>query len=185
MSRLRTKIRWSWSYLWRVLHELLRDIWKYFISPYPILLMVGASRRIRRRLKIIWLPKAKGRPPIDEKIIDLIIEMKRCNLSWGSQRISDELKLLGIAVSKKTVLKNLRESGFIPPKLKFTPPSWKSLLNSYARFWSMDFTTIFDASGIQLFVFVIIEYPVVIRKQVNREGENCYNGVKITKEDHK
>lgn len=159
MERLRTKIRWTWNYFWRVIKELCRDLWNYYVSPYPILLAIGALRRIHRRFKIIWLAKSPGRPCIHEKIVDLIIEMKRCNLIWGGQRISDELKILGISVSKKTVLKILKEHGFIPPKTKFAPPSWKSLLNSYSRFWSMDFTTVFDAKGTQLFVFAIIEYP--------------------------
>ena len=127
MSQLRTKIRWSFRYFLKVFYELLSDLWKYYISPYPFLLIVGALRRIRRRIKIIWLPKPKGRPPINEKVIDLILEMKKCNLMWGAQRISDELKLLGISVSKKTVLKILRECGLIPPKTKFTPPTTRAL----------------------------------------------------------
>lgn len=58
-----------------------------------------------RRLKIIWLQKPKGRPPIHENIVDLTIDMKRCDQQWGRQSISDELALMGIEVSKKAVLK--------------------------------------------------------------------------------
>jgi len=113
-----------------------------------------------RRLKIIWCSKKpKGRPPIHENIIDLIIDMKRCNVIWGSQRISDELNLMGIHVSKKTVLKILRENGFVLPRTRFAPPSWKSVLDSFCRYWAMDFTTVFDSKGIQIFIFAIIEVP--------------------------
>ena len=159
MSELRTKIRWSLGYSQRILLELLRDLWDYYFTPYPFLLIVGAIRRIIRRLKVIWLPKPKGRPPIHENIIDLIIEMKRCNRIWGGQRISDELRLMGIKVSKKTVLKILRGNGFLPPKTKFSPPPWKSILDSFQRYWSMDFTCVFDAKGVQIFIFAIIEVP--------------------------
>jgi transposase InsO family protein len=111
------------------------------------------------RTKIRWLAKPKGRPPIHENIVDLIIEMKRCNQSWGAQRISDELQLLGIKVSKKLLLKILRVNGFLPPRTRFTPPSWSSVLDSFRRYWAMDFTTVFDSKGIPLFIFVMIEVP--------------------------
>lgn len=142
-----------------MLLELLKDLWKYYFTPYPLLLILGSIRRIIRRLKIIWLAKPRGRPPIHENVIDLIIEMKRSNQNWGAQRISDELQLMGINVSKKTVLKILRVNGFVPPKTRFTPPSWRSVLDSLHRHWAMDFTTVFDRNGFQLFIFAIIEVP--------------------------
>ncbi len=159
METFRTKIRWSLGYVIRILLELLKDLKAYYFTPYPFLLVLGSLRRIVRRLKIIWLSKPKGRPPIHENVIDLIIEMKRCNQNWGAQRISDELQLMGIKVSKKTVLKILRVNGFVPPKTRFTPPSWRSVLDSFCRYWSMDFTTIFDSKGTQIFIFVIFEVP--------------------------
>jgi len=79
------------------------------------MLIIGSYRRIIRRLRIVWLPKPKGRPPVHENIVDLILDMKRSNLFWGAQRISDELKLMDIQVSKKTVLEILKENGFVPP----------------------------------------------------------------------
>jgi hypothetical protein len=100
------------SYFKRLLLELIRDLWNYYSNPFPLLLILGTIRRFKRRIKIFWKSvKAKGRPPVHENIVDLIIDLKRCNWLWGAQRISDELKLMGIRVSKKTVLKILRESG--------------------------------------------------------------------------
>ena len=77
---------------------------------------------------------------IGENVIDLIIEMKRSNKNWRAQRVSDEIQLLGIKVSKKTVLKILVINGFVPPKTRFTPASWRSVLDSLHRYWSMDFS---------------------------------------------
>lgn len=159
MVSFKTKIRWSVVYAIKVLKELFIDLWRYYVTAYPFLLILGAYRRVNRRLKIIWLPNSKGRPPIHLKVVDLILDMKRCNQQWGGQRISDELALMGIRVSKKTVLKILKEYGFIPPKTRFTPPSWQSILHSMMRHWAMDFTSVFDGSGIQLFIFSIIEIP--------------------------
>ena len=86
MDTFRTKIRWSLNYSMRILLELLKDLWTYYFTPYPMLLIIGSIRRIGRRLKIIWLPRPKGRPPIHENIVDLIIEMKLCNQSWGGSK---------------------------------------------------------------------------------------------------
>lgn len=158
MDRFRTKIRWSFGFFIRLFFELAHDLWAYYATPYPFLFIAGTYRRFMRRLKIIWCSKKpKGRPPIHENIVDLIIDMKRCNAIWGAQRISDELNLLGIHVSKKTVLKILRENGFVPPRTKFASPSWRSVLDSFCRYWAMDFTTVFDSKGIQIFIFAIIE----------------------------
>ena len=81
------------------------------------------------RFKILWIPKGRGRPPIHENIGGLILEMKRGNKIWGAQRISDELRLMGIRVSKKSILKILRVNGFSPSRTKFAPPPWGSVLN--------------------------------------------------------
>lgn len=159
MEKFRTKIRWSAGYFIRILLEVFQDLWEYYFTPYPLLLILGAFRRITRRFRIIWLAKPKGRPPIHENVIDLILEMKRSNRIWGSQRISDELRIMGIKVSKKTVLKILRMNGFVPPKTRITPPSWRSVLDSLERHWAMDFTCVFDSKGIQIFIFAIIEVP--------------------------
>ncbi|MDA0844053.1 MAG: integrase core domain-containing protein [Bacteroidetes bacterium] len=78
---------------------------------------------------------------------------------WGAQRISDELKLLGIQVSKKTVLKILKVNGFTPPRLRFAPPTWGSVFDSIGRHWAMDFTTVFDRNGVQIFILSILEVP--------------------------
>jgi hypothetical protein len=101
MGSFNTKIRWSLWYFLRLLRELIHDLSKYFLSAYPLLLILGFFRRVSRRFKIIWRSKPRGRPPIHENVVDLIIDMKRENLSWGAQRISDELDLMGIKVSKK------------------------------------------------------------------------------------
>ena len=159
MSSLKVKVRWTISYTLKILNELFKDLWAYYVSTYPLLLILGAFRRLKRRLKIIWLPKPKGRPPVHENVVDLILDMKRCNIQWGAQRISDELNLLGIQVSKKTVLKVLRCNGFVPPRTRFAPPSWHSILESLDRYWAMDFTTVFDSKGVQIFIFSILEVP--------------------------
>ena len=141
--------------LFRAYHRLVEIVF-YSLPPASDPWQYSKNRP---QFKVIWLAKPKGRPPIHENIVDLIIEMKRCNQSWGAQRLSEEFQLLGIKISRKSVLKILRVNGFLPPQTRFTPPSWCSVLDSFRRYWAMDFTTVFDSKGIQIFIFAIIEVP--------------------------
>ncbi|MBF0316513.1 MAG: helix-turn-helix domain-containing protein [Oligoflexia bacterium] len=104
------------------------------------------------------MAKGKGRPAVSENIVNLILEMKRCNWGWGALRISQELALMGIKVHKKTIQRILKENGFSPPPTKMMPPTWRSLLQSYKSIWAMDFCSVFDVMGFQVFILAIIDY---------------------------
>ena len=152
------KIRSTIKYTRRVLAELVCELFDYYFSAYPYLRIQGTFRRIRRHLKIMWFSRGCGRPAIPEPVIDLIIDMKRSNLNWGAKRISQELALLGLDVSKETIRKILKSNGLCPPKLKFAPPSWSSLLTSYKSVFAMDFTCVIDLFGKQIFILVILDH---------------------------
>jgi hypothetical protein len=55
------KLRLLLKFALRVLSQLLSDLWAYYSSPYPLLLIGGVFRRIFRRAKALWLPKGRGR----------------------------------------------------------------------------------------------------------------------------
>ncbi|MEZ4740858.1 MAG: integrase core domain-containing protein [Bdellovibrionota bacterium] len=82
--------------------------------------------------------------------------MKRCNQGWGALRISQELLLLGIKVSKTTVATILKRNGFTPPKTRMTPSSWEAFFNHHKHIWAMDFHNVFDTKGNQLFILVLL-----------------------------
>ncbi|MBT8374681.1 MAG: integrase core domain-containing protein [Deltaproteobacteria bacterium] len=132
------------------------DIYFYYTSSYPLLLIIGAYKRIKRRIKYLWFPKGPGRPPFSENIIDLILDMKRSNLLWGALRISQELKFLGISIHKKTVSRILRENGFTTPPMKYQPPTWEALLAGANETWVMDFCNVIDLKMFQIYVIGII-----------------------------
>ena len=71
------KIRLLLKFAMRVLSQLLSDLWAYYASPYPFLLIMGVFRRIFRRAKTLWLPKGRGRPSVGEDVVELILDMKR------------------------------------------------------------------------------------------------------------
>jgi len=61
----------------------------------------------RKSFKLYWCWKSRGgRPPLPKEIRQLIARMVRENVTWGEERIADELSLkLGIWVSPRTVRK--------------------------------------------------------------------------------
>lgn len=157
MHEFMKKFKISYHYIIRVLFELFIDLYFYYTSSFPLLLIIGAFRRIKRRIKYLWNPKRPGRPPVPENIVDLILDMKRSNLLWGALRISQELKLMGISLHKKTVAKILNENGFTTPPMKYQPPTWEALLASGSEIWAMDFCNIIDLKLFQLYIFGIID----------------------------
>jgi len=151
------KLRVTWTALVQVLRGLMRDFGGYYLSPYPILLIIGAWSRLVRKLRGIWLPHGKGRPAVREDLVDLILDMKRANWAWGALRIAQELALLGVSLHKKTVQRILRENGLVPPRTRITPPTWSAFLRTHKNLWAIDFTCIFDSAGRQVFLLVVID----------------------------
>lgn len=80
------KLRLLLKFAMRVLSQLSSDLWAYYSSPYPLLLIVGVLRRIIRRANTLWQAKGRGRPSVGEDVVELILDMKRSNWSWGAAR---------------------------------------------------------------------------------------------------
>lgn len=156
MIKVLQKLKISFRYISRVIIELLVDLFLYYTSSYSLLLIIGAYKRIKRRVKYLWFPKGAGRPTVPENIVDLILEIKRSNLLWGALRISQELRLMGISLHKKTIAKILKENGFSTPPMKHQPPTWEALLAEGSEVWAMDFCNIIDLKLLQIYIFGII-----------------------------
>jgi hypothetical protein len=112
--------------------ELLLDLFLYYTSSYPLLLIIGALKRIKRIIKYLWFPKGPGRPPVLENIVDLILDMKRSSL------------LMGISLHKKTISNILKENGFSTPPMKHQTPTWEALLAEGNEVCAMNFCNIID-----------------------------------------
>ena len=150
-----------WDKIWKTT-RLIGEAWyaicwellEYFTNPFPFIRVLKVLLSVNRGIRIIWVRRA-GRKPLSEEIRKLIIELKSLNRGWGGQRISDELKKIGIDVSKKTVLKILREEGLIIP-----PPhgglGWDEFIKNHSLGIGIDFTCVFDLLGRQYFIFVIL-----------------------------
>jgi Homeodomain-like domain len=58
-----------------------------------------------------------GRPALADATVELVLRLARENPRWGYQRITGELKNLGITVSPTTVRKTLRDHGLGPRRV--------------------------------------------------------------------
>jgi len=156
MKEFPKKVHISYIFIRKIGYELAIDLFLYYLSSYPLLLIIGDYKRIKRRIKYLWFPKSPGRPPTPENIIDLILDMKRSNLFWGAKRIMQELRLMGIHIHKKTIKRILLENGLTTPPMKYQPPTWQSLVVSGKQMWAMDFCNIIDLKLFQIYILGII-----------------------------
>jgi putative transposase len=114
----------------------------------------------RQGFKLYWRRKSRGtprRPQISEKTVALIKEMAIENRSWGAPRIRDELRKLGIRVSKRTIQRYMRQTRRgLPPQQK--SQTWATFLANHASdIWACDFVQTYDLFFREFFLFFIIE----------------------------
>jgi transposase len=125
---------------------------RYFLSASLRTIRRWATRfrTLRRR------PDAGGRPPLDEKVVELILTLKRENRAWGQRRIREELRRMGIRVSEPTIARILKENGFSPRRgRKLVFERVRSTAKD-AR-WALDFFAVQTAKGVWLQGLLIID----------------------------
>jgi putative transposase len=118
----------------------------------------------RERFRRFWArlshPKRRrqGRPATAAEIRRLIERMAAANPLWRVPRIHGELKILGIAVSERTVSRIFRT--LRPPPTQ----TWKTFLHNHVgQLVSIDFFTVPTVTMKVLFVFLVLEHR---RRQV-------------------
>jgi len=75
--------------------------------------------------------RAPGRPPIEEAVRELILQLARENSNWGYVRIVGELRKLGITVSA-TLVRNVLKRAGLPPAPQRDQPAWRTFLRQHA-----------------------------------------------------
>ncbi len=75
--------------------------------------------------------RAPGRPPIEEAVRELILQLARENSNWGYVRIVGELRKLGITVSA-TLVRNVLKRAGLPPAPQRDQPDWRTFLRQHA-----------------------------------------------------
>ena len=113
----------------------------------------------RQRFRTLWREKYQaGRPPIPLELQRLIRRMAKENITWGEERIANELWVkLSISVSPRTVRK------YMPTKSDHHGPRgdqrWSTFLKNHANaIVACDFCIVVTANFRVLYVFVMIEH---------------------------
>jgi putative transposase len=141
------RILWSWiSQIWPGWKNAL-----IFVKPATVV----AWRR--KKFKEHWAKLSKngkpGRPATDPEIVRLIRNMSKANPFWGSPRIRDELKKIGIKLAKSTIEK------YMVKHRKPPSPTWRAFLDNHVRdLVSVDFFVVSTIRNTVLFAFLVLAH---------------------------
>jgi putative transposase len=132
---------------------LPRASWRSFVVT-PTTLLRWHRRLVTRR----WTyPGRVGRPPIGGEIRELVLRLARENPRWGYQRITGELRGLGLTVSATTVRNVLGQAG-LGPSGERAGLSWREFLRAQAQSMiAVDFFTVETVRLQRLYVLIFIE----------------------------
>ena len=138
--------------------------WSRLFDWQAALVVVKTSTFIRwhrKGFQLYWRWKSRGgRPPLPKEIRQLIARMVRENVTWGEERIADELSLkLGIYVSPRTIRKYWpQQPGIGSGRRRSASQHWKTFVRNHAQgIVACDFLLAVTAGFRILFVFVALE----------------------------
>jgi transposase InsO family protein len=101
--------------------------------------------------------RSSGRPPLDDRIRQLVLRFARENPGWGYRRIAGELLKLGLRVSPSTVRRILLANQ-LGPAPRRSGPSWRQFLRQQAAtMLACDFFTVETLSLRRFYVLFFIE----------------------------
>jgi hypothetical protein len=148
----------------RVFWITLRRLWSGWRRPLLYVRADTVTRWQRERFRRFWARLSKrhgrrrGRPATAVEIRRLIERMVVANPLWRAPRIHGELKMLGIAISERTVSRILRGLPHPPTQ------TWKTFLHNHLnQSVSIDFFTVPTITMKVLFVFIVLGHR---RRQV-------------------
>src|SRR5438067_12417745 len=101
--------------------------------------------------------RRSGRPPVDDRIQQLVVRFARENPPWGYPRIAGELLKLGLRVSPSTIRRILLADR-LGPAPRRSGPSWQQFLRQQAAsMLACDFFTVETISLRRFYVLFFIE----------------------------
>jgi transposase InsO family protein len=119
------------------------------------------TRWHRQGFRLFWRWKSKpGRPALPKDLRALIRRMALENLTWGQERIANELLLkLGLRVSPRTVRKYMPNHCVGSPGKRRQTQRWSTFIRNQATgIVACDFCVAVTATFRLLYVFVMIEH---------------------------
>ena len=132
---------------------LPRRCWSAFLVT-PSTLLRWHRELVRRRWT--YTRRRPGRPPLDPRLVELVLRLARENPRWGYLRIKGELAALGVRVSATTIRTVLRRHGLGPAPRRGM--SWSEFLRTQAAgILATDFFTVETVTLRRLYVLFFIE----------------------------
>jgi transposase InsO family protein len=119
------------------------------------------TRWHQQGFRLFWRWKSRpGRPSIPADLQTLIRRMARENLSWGEERIANELLLkLGLRVSPRTIRKYLPKRLHPGRGKHATTQRWQTFMRNHAQaIVACDFCVVVTATFRLLYVFIVMEH---------------------------
>ncbi|HEX4169681.1 MAG TPA: integrase core domain-containing protein [Bryobacteraceae bacterium] len=137
----------------------LRSVWSDWRRPLLYVQPDTVVRWQRERFRKFWARLSKpqgrrrGRPATAAGVRRLIEQMVAANPLWRAPRIHGELKMLGVAISERTVSRILRRVRRPPNQ------TWKTFLHNHVgQMVSIDFFTVPTITMRVLFVLIVLEH---------------------------
>jgi transposase InsO family protein len=122
------RIGWSDRAVLAALSRLLPQVLRAHRIVTPGTLIRWHRRMVAKK----WTqPRAPGRPPLADDLVELIIRLARENRTWGVVRIQGELRRVGHRVGAGTIRKILRSRRIPPPAAR--DDRWRSFLKAHAQ----------------------------------------------------
>src|SRR4029450_438297 len=101
-------------------------------GPRRLVLVVTPQTLLRWHRELVrrkWAQprRSPGRPPVNDRVRQLVLRLARDNPRWGYPRIAGELLKLGLRVSPSTVRRLLLAAGLRPAPRR-EGPRWRDFL---------------------------------------------------------
>ena len=134
----------------------LPDLSRVCLVFTPATLLRWHREIVRRKWTFDNRPK-RGRPPVSDACVELILRLARENPRWGYGKLQGELGKLGHRVSRSAIKRLLRHHG-LPPAPERGTSTWRTFLGHYRDYMvACDFFTVDTLFLQRLHVLFFIE----------------------------
>src|SRR5215217_4759160 len=134
----------------------LPDLSRVALVFTPATLLRWHREIVRRKWTFDNRPR-RGRPPISDACVELLLRLARENPRWGYGKLQGELGKLGHRTSRSTIKRVLRRHGLLPAPERGTS-TWRDFLGHYREYIvACDFFTVDTVFLQRLYVLYFIE----------------------------